>query len=107
MIPVPQVKDLDMAFGNISHLPKMKDIPDQFKMSFNTKHNKFISSWFFFGLTDEQVKKLKPKEGVDSTVALKAIASIMRSFEPQHEHKEAGCAYLLSEWFEEDSIYEK
>ena len=29
-----------------------------------------------------------------------AIAAILASFEPKHEHKEAGAAYLLSQWFE-------
>jgi hypothetical protein len=56
---------------------------------------------FFKGLSQEDINELIPKEGIDKIKALKAITSILRSFEPKHEHKEAGAAFLLSEWFEE------
>lgn len=57
-----------------------------------------ITAWFHCGL-----KKLEvvPKEGIDPQKALGHITAIMRSFEPEHGHKEAGCAYLCSLWFEE------
>ena len=101
MIPVPDINQLDMAFGNIKHIPKWEDIPEQYRnMNGLTKWDKFISNWFFKGLSLDDIKALKPKQGVDKDKALMAIRSILASFEPKHEHKEAGAAYLMSEWFE-------
>jgi hypothetical protein len=36
---------------------------------------------------------------VDTNKALAHIQCIMMSFEPKHEHKTAGVAFLLDEWF--------
>lgn len=102
MIPVPDMNVLDCAFGNIKHLPKWETIPDKYKnLNGLTCWNKFVSDWFFGGLKKEDIDALKPKEGIDKTKALSAIKSILCSFEPKQEHKEAGTAYLMSEWFEE------
>ena len=95
MIPIPEMKGVDVAFGNIDHLPLMKDIPKEF-IHGNTKWNKVQRDWFFKGITTD---KLIPKEGVDLNKAVKALAAIQCSFAPSHEHKEAGVAYLMSEWF--------
>ncbi|RTL05703.1 hypothetical protein EKK58_07365 [Candidatus Dependentiae bacterium] len=100
MIPVPELKAVDLAFGNIDHLPAMKDIPEEFHDRYDNIHCKFISSWFFNGFSAaEQKAKIEPREGVDKNEARMAIAAIMRSYAPQHEHKIAGCGYLLSQWF--------
>jgi hypothetical protein len=100
MIPIPEVSDLDMAFGNIKHLPEYKDIPEEYKnMNKQTGWLGFISKWFFRGLDDKDMERINPREGVDPKLALRAVGAIMRSFEPKHEHKAAGCAYLMSEWF--------
>lgn len=97
MKPV-KVSDLELVFGgNMKKLlPPIDDIPKEFHEG-NTKWNKVVNDWFFNGL-----KKCKwtPKEGIDTQEAIKHIAAIMGSFEPKHEHKIAGCAYLLSEFFE-------
>jgi hypothetical protein len=100
MRKVPNMTALDIGFGNINHLPLMEEIPDKFK-ELNTPQNRFIGNWFFLGMKLEEMNKLIPKEGVDKKMAIQAIQAILRSWEPKHEHKEAGCAYLLSEWFEE------
>ena len=99
MIPVPAVTKLDIIWGSIGHLPKMADIPDEFTHASN-RYVSFVSRWFFDGINPEDVLRLKPREGVEKTRALSAIRAILGSFEPKHEHKNAGCAYLLSEWFE-------
>lgn len=102
MIPVPEINGISMAFGEIKHLPKWEDIPAQFKnMNHHTFWNKFISQWFFGGVSKEAIEMLSPKSGVDKNKALKAVSAILRSWDPKHEHKEAGAAYLMSEWFEE------
>lgn len=99
MRAIPDVSALDLAFGNINHLPPMAEIPEEFKRMSNP-YCKFVSAWFFKGCGPEQLARLSPREGVERTAALKAIQAILGSWAPAHEHKEAGAAYLLSEWFD-------
>ena len=95
------VTKLDMAFGGIALdlMPKMKDIPKEFKQH----DNPFVEwqqKWFFEGLKKNDILKIKPKAGINVGEALAHLRVIQGSFEPQHEHKEAGAAYLASLWFE-------
>lgn len=77
-------------------LPAMDEIPPEFHMSKGNPYTDFVSHWFFEGA---DVGRLTPRENIDKDKALRHIASILRSFEPKHEHKEAGAGYLLSRWF--------
>ena len=105
MIPVPEITALDLAFGNIKHLPDWKKIPEIYKeRNGRTLWNTLICKWFFGGLTQKDLDELIPKPGVDKGKALDAIKAILGSWAPKHEHKEAGTAYLLSEWFEEPKV---
>jgi hypothetical protein len=101
MIPVPKTDGIDLEFGNITHLPPMDKIPEKFNDRHDEIHCRFISRWFFSGFADAEktVGKITPKEGIVQKEAIRAIGCIMRSWEPKHEHKIAGCGYLLSEWF--------
>lgn len=99
MIPIPEMQDADVVFSNSRHLPKYEDVPAEFKRD-NNPYVLFISDWFFGGRTKQDLERLVPKEGVDKRKALRAIKAALGSWEPKHEHKEAGCAYLLSEWFD-------
>lgn len=103
-VTVQEVNGLELAFGGDMKklLPSYNEIPDEFKNDRN-KWVKVVSDWFFYGLKNAQ---WKPKEGIDTQKALRHVKAIMGSWEPNHEHKEAGCAYLLSEFFE-DVKYEK
>lgn len=92
MIPLP-----DVTHG-ISHIPKRDSIPSEF-FDFNNKWRK-IASNAFFGNLPKNIKYI-PKEGVDKGKAIFAIQLILESFRPEHNHKIAACAYLLSEWFED------
>lgn len=106
MFEIKEVSDLDIAFGGRTRelLPPYEEIPEEFKrMSSRNKWVSMVEDWFYYGLKNLQ---LKPKEGVDINKAMKHIKAIMGSFEPKHEHKMAGCAYLLSLWFD-DVSYEK
>lgn len=97
MIPIPEVTKVDAAFGNIKHMPKMEDIPKEF----TDRDNKWVQLFntiFYYGGKDIQ---FKAKEGVDADKAIRAIRSIMVSYQPQHEHKTAACAFLFSEWFDD------
>ena len=95
--PNENVTGLDAAFGPHElqkFLPSMQEIPKQFH-DWNNPWSKLVSGWFFDGL-----KTLpRPQEGIDEKLALFHLGAIMRSFEPKHEHKIAGCAYLMSLWF--------
>jgi len=102
MYPIKEVSALDVAFGGgrMSELmPAYDHIPSQFK-DWNRpgKWNKVMGDWFYSGLKNAQ---WKPKPGVDTKKALMHIKAVLGSFEPKHEHKEAGVAFLLSEWFED------
>ena len=94
-LPIP-VSDVDIAFGGkaMEILPPVSAIPDEF-YSYTNKWNCFVSDWFFGGLKRYPV----PREGVDFKLALRNLACVIGSFEPKHEHKEAGAAYLASLWF--------
>jgi hypothetical protein len=104
MLKPIEIENSDMIFGgNMKKLlPKYNEIPDEFKDR-NTKWNKVFNDWFFCGLKN---CKWIPKEGIDTDKALRHIKAIMGSWEPKHEHKEAGCAYLMSEFFN-DVKYER
>ncbi len=87
--------DANRSFSAMTLMPLYKDIPDEFKNGRNI-WVKWQQDWFFNGLKEMPT----PKEGIDVKVAMKHLNSIQRSFEPKHEHKEAGVAYLASLWFE-------
>lgn len=94
------VSDTQIVFGgNIDNLlPAYDDIPEEFK----NYHNPWVewqTQWFFWGLSEEEIPK--EKEGIDKDMAIRHLKTIQGSFAPQHEHKQAGVAYLASLWFKE------
>ena len=96
-----KVSGLDIAFGAnaIELMPPMAEIPDEFK----GQHNSFVKwqqKWFFDGLKKKEILQIKPKTDINVSKALAHLEAIQSSFEPQHEHKQAGVAYLASLWFE-------
>ena len=99
MIAIQDVDGRSMAFsGDMKKLlPAWDDIPTDFK-DWNNKWSRIIAQWFFRGLDGAT---FMPKKGVDQKKALAHIQAILQSWEPKHEHKTAGCAYLLSEWFDD------
>lgn len=91
------VDDLDVVFGGkaMQILPKYDEIPDEFK-SWNNKYNKWASGWFLSDLKEIP----EAVDGVDQNLAMRNLACVLKSFEPKHEHKTAGVAYLASLWLE-------
>lgn len=97
--PKPTI-GMDVAFGprNMKEfLPAEEEIPEEFWRYPGTKWNQLTSTWFFEGLKGQFV----PKPGIDLKAALGHLKTIMVSFDPKHEHKEAGVSYLMSLWFED------
>lgn len=105
MFEVKDVTPSDITFGcrAMELMPKYDDIPKEYKHG-DTKWNKLFNTWFFRGLSKLSVTA---KPGIDKDKALAHIQSIIGSFEPPHEHKAAGVAFLMSEWFEDAEWEEK
>lgn len=95
-----QVNKAEEVFGRVDGLlPKYSEIPDEFKRG-GSPWCRWQQELFFNGLKEFPT----PKEGIDRDAAIRHLAAINRSFEPKHEHKEAGVAYLASLWFESPVI---
>lgn len=94
-----EVTNVELAFGGDINklLPTYEEIPEEFKSGHN-EWCRLVSTWFFRGLKSFDCI---PKEDIEKKKAMAHISAILKSFEPKHEHKEAGCAYLLSLWFKE------
>ena len=95
-----EITQLEVAFGpkNLSeYLPDMKDIPDSYKRHGGRVSTRLANKWFFGGL---EGAVFHPREGVDVDKAIRHIGACLGSFEPAHEHKEAGVGMLLGHFFE-------
>ena len=96
-----ELDDLSVAFpANVTSLmPDKANIPEDIIQG-RSKWCRVTRDWFFSGLRDA---KWKPKKGIDEEKALRHVGTILGSWEPKHEDKEAAVAYLLSLWFEDVS----
>lgn len=96
------VSPVDMAFGGkIGDLmPAYKELPEEFRCE-RDPFTRLVHKWFFEGLSKDAVK---PKDGIDANAAWRHLKAIMVSFEPSHEHKTAGVAWLMSQWFEPPQV---
>jgi hypothetical protein len=82
-------------------LPPLDEIPNEFKQRSNLWARK-ASDLFFNG---GQLPNLKP--GIDPSAAKGHLSAVLGSFEPAHEHKQAGAGYLMSLWYEEPKAKSK
>lgn len=94
------VNDVDIAFGGRTDelLPAWNDIPEEFHKGSNKWH-KFANA-LFFGDAGKNTQ-IVPKAGIDVHEAARHVKAILGSFNPKHEHKIAGCAFLLSEFYQD------
>lgn len=92
------VDDVLYAFpGHLDRLlPTYDSIPEEFRVRENQWH-KFVHDWFFRGWPED--RDLFTREDVDPEIAFRHLHTIMKSFEPKHEHKIAGVAWLMSRWY--------
>jgi hypothetical protein len=95
-----EVSDLDVAFCHKAEqlLPPMKALPKCYHGWPNKRPSiKFVERWFYSGVEDP---KFHPRKGVDTKKALRHIKACLGSFELKHEHKTAGVAFLVDQFFE-------
>lgn len=106
MITPKEIDRVSAAFPTSTegYLPEFSEIPEEFRRGRGTKWDKIFNKWMFSGLPDGT--EFLPVEGIDPKLAVQHIRYCMASFHPKHEHKEAGCAYLMSLWFEDIKIPE-
>jgi hypothetical protein len=91
--------NLDCAFGaDLKDYPPYDAIPEEFRRGY-TPANKVVSTLFYKGGSLDQFG-LRLKAGVDRSAFYGALKSMLCSFAPKHEHKEAACAWLVAEYTE-------
>jgi hypothetical protein len=103
-----EIDAVTLAFpASVLHLmPDYQTLCDEFDKSESDKWSvRLFSDWFYFGI--KGTEGLIPREGIDKTKALRHIKAVMGSFEPKHEHKEMGVAWLFDKWFEPTSKWER
>lgn len=80
-------------------LPEESEIPDEFwEVNASNEWVDIADHWFARGL---EGFGFVPKDGVDPELAFRQLGACMRSYQPKHEHKIAGVAWLLSLMFED------
>lgn len=92
-----EISKADAVFGGNTRtlMPAYHEIPEEFKRSGNN-WVEWQRQWFYRGLQSSPT----PKEGIDAKAAMAHLAAIQSSWDPKHEHKMAGVAYLASLWFD-------
>lgn len=101
--PFKKVNIGEIAFGaKVDYNKLYDDCPDEYKNE--NKFSDLFSEWFFNGLSEEKAKQLKfiDKNENKSKEQVYFLMSIMKSFEPKHEQKEAICCWLMSMIFAVD-----
>lgn len=95
-----EINDAELVFpANVvgKLLPAYNLIPEEFRRN-RTRWNKLVDTWFACGLIGDDVPKIK--EEFDQTTVWRHLRACMGSYQPRHEHKTAGVAYLMSLWME-------
>lgn len=89
---------LNVFPGDVRHLmPLYSAIPEEFQRG-HTDWNRFVSHWFFRG-DPFATWDLHVNPDVDPEKAFRHLSTILKSWQPKHEHKEAAVAWLASRWF--------
>lgn len=99
-----EVSDVMLAFpANVckEHLPAMEQIPEVFKCEGHWEHptTSLVNNLAYGKFRGAQVS-FRPREGLEGEPVWRHILACLRSFEPKHEHKIAGVAYLIDEWID-------
>ena len=91
-----QINDVEIAFGTTKLLPSQEEIPKEFYTG--NDYSKFVDAYFYGRELPTGSIEFKPGFSMDSMPDVRRVlTSHLRSFEPKHEHKLAGVAFLLSQ----------
>lgn len=87
-------------------LPPMTDIPEDFKKWGGNKWVRACETWFNSGVDTEKstIKFASHLNDEQMNDAMRQLQACLGSYEPKHEHKVAGVAYLMSLFFGELNI---
>ena len=80
-----------------SLIPPASTIPAEFWRPSGTWDDALFNGLFFGGCANV---RFYPARGIDAELAYRHVTAIMRSWEPKHEHKQAACRYLFTQWFD-------
>lgn len=90
---VKSVTDVEEAFGTIKLLPELDQVPVEFKQ--NQRIECKVVSSMFYG-TEMPEASVVFKDGFEPKSVMKCFMAHLKSFEPKHERKMAGVAYMMS-----------
>jgi len=99
-LPKP-VSDLDVMMGATS-VAEILPAAAEFQPFYKSKFADVVTGLFFNG---GSTREWEAKDGVDRDQALRHFKAVLKSFTPSHEVKIAACAFMLSEWFVEESLW--
>jgi hypothetical protein len=98
-----KIKNIDTMFGIIDtvidiYLPKWTELPMDFRREIGEakKWINIVDDLFFCGARNIRCVVKDPT--IDQVDIMRHVSMLLHSFEPSHEHKTAGVAYLLSLW---------
>ena len=101
-----ELSDMDVGFGPKREdggidkvLPLWEEIPENFQCERVEikKWVQMVNDMFFSGV---ELGTIVMKNGINQRTAIRHMQCILHSYEPSHEHKTAGAAYLMSLWFD-------
>lgn len=94
------ISQVDQAFPTSvrRHLPPFDSLPAEYQnwMRTDLPSFKLVSDIMFNGIVHGE---WTPKPGVNAEKAYRHVMYCLRSWEPKHEHKVAGVAWLIDQWF--------
>lgn len=103
-LPQPVTDAQLIAPGDVTALlPTWEAIPEEFRRYTGTVWHRVFEMWFY---RESRGLELTAQPGIDGGVAMRHLATIMRSFRPSFEHRRSAIAYLLSLWFVEDPAWQ-
>ena len=100
---IPEVTRLELALGTARYLPEWDSLPEEFRRGHVKPWCDIVGRWFFNGLS-VKAEGLVAKPEIDQQQAPAALSALLKSFDPDHNHKINGIAYLMSQWFDIEEL---
>lgn len=100
MVYAVEPKDLDsivepeVVFGTTKLLPPLEVIPSEFHDSANLYVQVVTAVFYGWPMPNSTMEF---RQGFEQAMVVRTVRAHLASFEPQHQHKIAGVAFLLSQ----------